>query len=68
MDCIAILILINSNVKEIYPPKLSDFAYITDNTCCEEDILNMELDLMIVKKRKTRQNSSLLFSVKLMNI
>jgi cyclin E len=37
--------------KEIYPPRLSDFAYVTDNTCSEEDILDMELDLMNVRKR-----------------
>lgn len=32
--------------EEIYPPKISDFAYITDGACTESDILKME-NLMV---------------------
>jgi len=39
-------LFVASKIEEIYPPRLSDFAYVTDNTCSEEDILDMELDLM----------------------
>ena len=30
-------------MQEIYPPKLPDFAYVTDGACNEEAILRMEL-------------------------
>ena len=36
--------------QEIYPPCLSDFAYVTDNTYDDEEILNMELELMNVSQ------------------
>ncbi|CAF1111079.1 unnamed protein product [Rotaria sp. Silwood1] len=39
-------LFVAAKIEEIYPPRLSDFAYVTDNTCSEEDILDMELDLM----------------------
>ncbi|CAF0928783.1 unnamed protein product [Rotaria sordida] len=39
-------LFVAAKIEEIYPPRLSDFSYITDNTCSEEDILDMELDLM----------------------
>ncbi|UJR28985.1 hypothetical protein I4U23_010203 [Adineta vaga] len=39
-------LFVAAKIEEIYPPRLSDFSYVTDNTCCEEDILEMELDLM----------------------
>uniref|UniRef100_A0A8C5PLT5 Cyclin E2 n=1 Tax=Leptobrachium leishanense TaxID=445787 RepID=A0A8C5PLT5_9ANUR len=29
--------------KEIYPPKINEFAYVTDGACCEDDIIDMEL-------------------------
>nr|XP_060644224.1 G1/S-specific cyclin-E1 isoform X2 [Anolis sagrei ordinatus] len=32
--------------EEIYPPKLHQFAYVTDGACTEEEILNMELLIM----------------------
>lgn len=40
-------LLIASKFEEIYPPKLSEFAYITDGSCSESDILRTEL--LIVK-------------------
>jgi G1/S-specific cyclin-E1 len=36
-------LFIASKIEEIYPPKLSEFAYVTDGACCEEEILTMEL-------------------------
>lgn len=38
----------NSNLKEIYAPKLQEFAYVTDGACSEEDILRMELVILKV--------------------
>ncbi|KAL1129550.1 hypothetical protein AAG570_012495, partial [Ranatra chinensis] len=40
-------LLIASKVEEIYPPKVSEFAYVTDGACSEDDIIKMEL--IIVK-------------------
>ncbi|CAF0720156.1 unnamed protein product [Adineta steineri] len=39
-------LFVAAKLEEIYPPRLSDFSYVTDNTCSEDDILDMELDLM----------------------
>ena len=36
-------LFIASKIEEIYPPKLQEFAYVTDGACAEEDILKMEL-------------------------
>lgn len=36
-------LFIASKVEEIYPPKISEFAYITDSACNEDDILRQEL-------------------------
>lgn len=36
--------------KEIYPPRISEFAYVTDKAYYEGDILDMELDIMNVRK------------------
>jgi len=40
-------LFIASKIEEIYPPKLQEFAYVTDGACTEEEILQMEL--MILK-------------------
>ena len=32
-----------SAVQEIYPPRLSDFSYVTDNTCEDKEILKQEV-------------------------
>lgn len=34
--------------QEIYPPKLTDFAYVTDGACTENEILEQELVLLKV--------------------
>lgn len=34
--------------QEIYPPKLHQFAYITDGACTEDEIVCMELIIMKV--------------------
>lgn len=34
---------IQLQVEEIYPPKLHEFAYVTDSACTEEDILQQEV-------------------------
>ena len=39
---------IGSKIEEIYPPKLQEFAYVTDGACTEEEIQSMEL--VILKK------------------
>ena len=39
-------LFIASKIEEIYPPKLTDFAYVTDGACNESDILKMELVLL----------------------
>merc|ERR1712156_1196050 len=36
-------LFISAKIEEIYPPKLQEFAYVTDGACAEEDILTMEL-------------------------
>lgn len=39
-------LFIAAKVEEIYPPKISEFAYITDGACSEEDILRQELAIL----------------------
>jgi G1/S-specific cyclin-E1 len=34
---------VRHQVEEIYPPKLHEFAYVTDSACTEEDILQQEV-------------------------
>eukprot|EP00095_Tigriopus_kingsejongensis_P011784 maker-scaffold119_size336447-snap-gene-2.30 protein:Tk11784 transcript:maker-scaffold119_size336447-snap-gene-2.30-mRNA-1 annotation:"g1 s-specific cyclin-e" len=36
-------LFIGAKIEEIYPPKLSEFAYVTDGACTEKEILGMEL-------------------------
>eukprot|EP00118_Oscarella_pearsei_P004670 m.20344 g.20344 ORF g.20344 m.20344 type:complete len:415 (+) comp28001_c0_seq3:119-1363(+) len=36
-------LFIAAKVEEIYPPKLADFAYVTDGACSEKQIEEMEL-------------------------
>lgn len=40
--------MLKSILKEIYAPKLQEFAYVTDGACSEEDILRMELIILKV--------------------
>ncbi|XP_056378438.1 G1/S-specific cyclin-E2 [Hyla sarda] len=39
-------LFIASKLEEIYPPKLHEFAYVTDGACSEDDILEMELIIL----------------------
>ena len=41
---------IGAKIEEIYPPKLNEFAYVTDGACTEDEILNMEL--IVIKTLK----------------
>lgn len=36
-----------AKVEEIYPPKIAEFAYVTDGACTEDDIVKQELMLML---------------------
>jgi cyclin A len=38
--------LIAAKYEEIYPPLVSDFVYITDNTYTKQEILNTERDIL----------------------
>lgn len=39
-------LFIGAKLEEIYPPKLQEFAYVTDGACTEEEILAMELEIL----------------------
>ncbi|XP_053468746.1 G1/S-specific cyclin-E2 isoform X1 [Ictalurus furcatus] len=39
-------LFIASKIEEIYPPKLTELAYVTDGACLEEEILQMELMML----------------------
>jgi len=39
-------LFIAAKIEEIYPPRISEFAYVTDKAYYEGDILDMELDIM----------------------
>lgn len=39
-------LFIAAKIEEIYPPRISEFAYVTDKAYSESDILDMELDVM----------------------
>lgn len=39
-------LFIAAKIEEIYPPKLHEFAYVTDGACTEEEILAMELVIL----------------------
>ncbi|XP_051562832.1 G1/S-specific cyclin-E1-like [Myxocyprinus asiaticus] len=39
-------LFIAAKMEEIYPPKVHQFAYVTDGACTEDDILNMEIIIM----------------------
>lgn len=46
-------LFIAAKVEEIYPPKLSEFAYVTDGACTEQDILRQELIILTALKWQT---------------
>ncbi|XP_034236732.1 G1/S-specific cyclin-E1 isoform X1 [Thrips palmi] len=39
-------LFIAAKMEEIYPPKIQEFAYVTDGACTEADILSKELAIM----------------------
>ena len=39
-------LFIAAKIEEIYPPKLSEFAYVTDGACSEAEIMMKELVIM----------------------
>ncbi|XP_063307307.1 G1/S-specific cyclin-E2 [Pelobates fuscus] len=39
-------LFIAAKLEEIYPPKINEFAYVTDGACCEDDIIQMELIIL----------------------
>ncbi|XP_047118069.1 G1/S-specific cyclin-E [Schistocerca piceifrons] len=39
-------LFIAAKVEEIYPPKLTEFAYVTDGACTESEILEKELAIL----------------------
>lgn len=41
-------LFIAAKMEEIYPPKIGEFAYVTDGACTESDILAKELAIMKV--------------------
>lgn len=41
-----------AKMEEIYPPKLTEFAYVTDGACTDEDLLDMEKILLMVINHK----------------
>ena len=42
--------MIAAKLEEIYPPKVADFAYVTDGACTQEDIQDKELVIMKVRQ------------------
>ncbi|GFN95957.1 G1/s-specific cyclin-e1 [Plakobranchus ocellatus] len=43
-------LFVAAKLEEIYPPKLSEFAYVTDSACTEQEIIKQEM--IIVKALK----------------
>lgn len=41
-------LFIAAKVEEIYPPKIAEFAFVTDGACSENEILDMELVILKV--------------------
>lgn len=46
-------LFVAAKVEEIYPPKIGEFAYVTDGACEEEDIINQEQILLSTLQWKT---------------
>uniref|UniRef100_A0A3B3RL83 Cyclin E1 n=1 Tax=Paramormyrops kingsleyae TaxID=1676925 RepID=A0A3B3RL83_9TELE len=57
-------LFIAAKLEEIYPPKLHQFAYVTDGACTEEEILTMELIIM----KELKWNLSPLTSISWLNV
>jgi len=41
-------LFVAAKVEEIYPPKIAEFAFVTDSACSENEILDMELVILKV--------------------
>lgn len=41
-------LFIAAKIEEIYPPKISEFAYVTDTACTDEEILGQEIIILKV--------------------
>lgn len=39
-------LFVGAKVEEIYPPKIGEFAYVTDGACTEDDIIKQEIILL----------------------
>ena len=39
-------LFIAAKIEEIYPPKLQEFAFVTDGACSEDEIVQMELVIL----------------------
>lgn len=46
-------LFVAAKVEEIYPPKIGEFAYVTDGACEEEDIIHQEQILLNALEWKT---------------
>ncbi|XP_036391501.1 G1/S-specific cyclin-E1 [Megalops cyprinoides] len=57
-------LFIAAKLEEIYPPKVHQFAYVTDGACTEDEILNMELIIM----KELKWSLSPLTSISWLNI
>ena len=52
-----------SKIEEIYPPKLADFAYVTDGACLADEILSTELVICKVRYRNINNNKGFCVSL-----
>lgn len=43
-------LFVAAKLEEIYPPKLSEFAYVTDSACTEQEIIKQEMIIVKVLK------------------
>ena len=43
-----------AKLEEIYPPKLAEFAYVTDSACTEMEMREMELMMLKVNNQPRR--------------
>lgn len=46
--------------QEMYPPKVHQFAYVTDEACTEDEILSMEIIIMKVNGAHAQRHNSLI--------
>ena len=46
-------LFVAAKFEEIYPPKLQEFAYVTDGACTEKDILQLEIVMLEVSVLNT---------------